>query len=86
MPNGTIANDRFRESSDGGDCCTVNQMVAILENHSQKTATVYSHGDEFREHDGQSAGRLQTPPCPRWHRGSAEVMWRAGVRVTTDKY
>lgn len=33
-------------------------MVAILENHSQKTATVYSRADEFREHDGQPAGRL----------------------------
>ena len=55
-----LATDRFRESSDGGDCCTANKTVAILENHSQKTATVYSHGDEFREHDGQSAGRLLT--------------------------
>ena len=26
-----LQNHRFRESSDGGDCCTVNQTVAILE-------------------------------------------------------
>lgn len=46
---------RFRKSSDSGECCAVNQMVRILEIRSQKTATVYSHGDEFREHAGQSA-------------------------------
>ena len=45
-------------------------MVAILENenHSQKTATVCSHGDEFREHEGQSAGRLLSLPWRRLSR------------------
>lgn len=38
-------------------CYTINQMVAILEIPSQKTATAYRRADEFREHNGSSAGR-----------------------------
>ena len=67
-----IATGRFGEASNCHPCRTVNQWVAILENLSYKDIHGLSHGDEFREHDGQPpAGRLLTlgrdPLCTASH-------------------